>query len=226
MNDIQFLTIDSESHLIETLKRGRISPHGWGKGTALSRPVATLWHEIQSGKCRLVTIEDMLVRLVTTATLFIYHPLSRTMWVKLIEAERKAPSGLPKPFVTVRGFSKKVAQGETPEQALIRGIREDLKLEHIGPIRKIRDEPFTINLESRSYPGLTTMKNGVTFGAIIDKDGYRVDGYEHRNPDGSLIRYEWRPVPIESICPSLLETADTPRKSMLRPAEQLCPCTV
>jgi hypothetical protein len=153
------MTPDSPAELRTWLERNGVDTSAWGSGGTKS--VADLWRELENAECALTA--DPPERLVSFTQVNIEIGGRR-----LFEVAQKLVSGDVRPRDSPP--SEKMIPGETPEQAAIRCLREELGVEAcpddvVPGSHKVPEK----SSPSLSYPGLRTHY-------VMHEVSMRVDG--------------------------------------------------
>lgn len=178
---------DSEGDLRDFLISNGIPVEEWGKGAA--KTVAHLYKEILDKETVLSYIDGKLNRSIEFVSAQIFYD-SPSGVLKLIEEKQVFKDGRVRSRHLESSVSEKMKSGEDPEESVIRGIEEELKiaisrdqLKKSGIIDEVE--------ESNSYPGLLTRYNGYKYKIELRTHQYRPEGYiEHQRDKSTYFKWE------------------------------------
>jgi hypothetical protein len=167
----------------QLLKKHGVDTSTWGSGKA--KTVEHLMSEIMSGESQLVETEGgELLRVLEIADGIITFTDGSGVVYKLTEDRQEFKDGRVRKRDHLKDISlaEKVAPGEDPKDALVRGIDEELGI--TGEIQ-INGEPTLEEkqVESPSFPGLNTQYKVHKFNLTIGADSFNPDGYQEEQTD-------------------------------------------
>lgn len=124
----------------------------WGNGEA--KGLDSLLEEVNEGESYLRLDDSGLVRVVEVAKLHISQPLYGSRGC-LVEVSRRLPDG----GTAQRNEhpSEKLKRGETPRQAVVRGIWEELQIAEGGILTLSMKLPEMESRASKSFPNLVCL---------------------------------------------------------------------
>ena len=157
----------------------------WGKGNA--KGVSTLLKEIQEGESFLKVSGNELVRVCECVSMQIHDPRNPNKGY-LIEVKQTYQGRSQARRINP---SEKIKFGETPEQALIRGMKEELSqtTEDFSFSFLRLDQEFR---SSQSYPGLTCCYRIHRFDvALSGKSTVLRDSFSTVEDNGCELFFEW-----------------------------------
>ncbi len=167
----------------QLLKKHGIDTSSWGSGKA--KTVEHLMSEVLSGESQLLETEDgELLRVLEIADGTITFADASGVVYKLTEDRQEFKDGRIRKRDHLKDISlaEKVAPGENPKDALVRGIDEELGI--TGELQ-INGEPVLEEkrVESPSFPGLNTQYKVHKFNLTIGEDSFNPDGYQEEQSD-------------------------------------------
>jgi hypothetical protein len=165
------------------LKYHGVDTRVWGSGQA--KTVEHLVTEILNSESMLIETEHgELLRVVEIADATITFTEASGIVYKLTEDRQEFADGRVRRRERLKDISlaEKVSPGEDPEQALLRGIDEELGI--TGKIQ-ITGSPILEEkqVESLSFPGLNTQYRVHKFNLTISADSFVPDGYQEHQTD-------------------------------------------
>ena len=151
---------DNVEHLKKKLKEQGINTTKWENGK--SKTVENLYNEIQKGETKLAMINGIIKRIVSAVSVKIYDSQAKQYLLHETSHHNITQSEDPRPKMKGNDdMREKMNKGETPIEAMTRGISEELGEEYSKNIRFFHGEPSldiykvdTIKEDSNSYPGL------------------------------------------------------------------------
>lgn len=163
--------------LEKRLRSAKIPIDSWGEGS--SKTIGHLLLEIEEGECELVERDGDLFRLVNVVVASVYYQLGEKKY-KLKEDKQVFDDGR----VRVRNLDgsvfEKVKTGENVDEAMARGISEELGIDKLE-LRKIGTD--VESMESKSYPGLKSEYVNHRYDTYIDQDDFSESGYVEEQKD-------------------------------------------
>jgi len=172
-------TIDD---LQRQLESAGIDTSKWGIGEA--KTLAHLQEEIESGESVLISGETgELLRQVAVAVADVYYKSPDGKRYRLKEDRQIFKDGRERRRGLVQAVSEKIRPNESPKNAMIRGIREELGLG--GEIKLIEAGTEEETLISPSYPGLPSKYVRHKFKIMLNDEQFNLEGYIEEQPDKS-----------------------------------------
>ena len=166
-----------------------------------NKTIEQLYQEILSKETEITLTEEGLVRKIRCLRMFIYD-LDRDK--VLVEGRQVLPNGKVRVLNRVPG--EKMIRGEKPEQALARGLLEELHLKPKEYDFKLRQVMNRTRI-SASYPGLVTTEDIFSYKVELSDDALLPHNLEFNDKDGKVLFFHWE----EHTC--LLYTSPSPRDS-------------
>ena len=162
----------------------RVSPAGKGVGKSLD----LLVRETIIGETSFdISATGTLLRSVGVSSLILIFKDLR-----LFEEKQVFEDGRIRKRNLVSTVTEKIKAGEWPEEAVYRGLSEEL-----GITQRLNLTPVgtTVRqLDSPSYPGLTSRYTIHLFEATLPSGEYKPEGYMEHNPDTGITAYfVWKP---------------------------------
>ncbi|GIW62422.1 MAG: hypothetical protein KatS3mg091_837 [Patescibacteria group bacterium] len=180
MQNLEQSKKDALSILRQQLESAGIDVSEWGKGQA--KTLAHLQKEIESGETVLVKGEqgELLRRvLVCGADIFYISPDGKKYRLK--EYKQVFKDGRERRRNLGQAVSEKMKPGEDPENAMIRGVREELGIE--GEISLVETGVEEQLLSSPSYPGLQSQYIRHIFEITLNDQQFKPEGYLEEQDD-------------------------------------------
>lgn len=177
----------NEDLLKKILSGFGINTVSWGKGRA--KTAAHLLNEIQEGECYLKISDSGISRMVEVIPMFIHDP-SRPERGCLLEWSQTLPDGrIRQRKQTPCG---KIKKGETPREALIREIKEELNLDQDGFLFSAMPTKLWTK-QSGSYPGLPCLYIMHGFDVVLNQNSPALqDSFTVKTgEDGSSHLFRW-----------------------------------
>lgn len=178
----------TEQGLRQILTTAGVQVEDWGTGKA--KTIAHLTKELADGETTLVEWDGKVVRLVrvTRADIFFDHPERGLL--KLVELKQVFRDGRERVRDLPVSLAEKIVPGEDPATAIIRGIREELRI--MGNLIPLHVESIEEVNVSPSYPGLESVYELHRFRVDLTPNQFDPSGYVEEQPDKSTI-FGWRP---------------------------------
>lgn len=160
--------------LEKRLKDAGINIELWGKGTA--KTLDYLEKEIEAGETELIFGKngELLRKVVVTGADVLYTSPEGKKY-RLREDKQVFKDGRERHRDLGRAVSEKMKSNEDPEQAIVRGIQEELGI--TGPIKAVATGTEIENIDSPSYPGLSSQYTTHEFEVNLSKEQFKLDGY-------------------------------------------------
>lgn len=180
------LSFRSIDELRSYLKSEGLPVDEWGQDEA--KTVGHLFNELAGNECILVRTPEGLVRKVVTVNVRVYYnsPDGKRLYLKEIEQIFTDGRKRSRSWFTW-SISEKLNPGETPQNAVARAFKEELK---ISTSVKTRSAEVEINrLTSPSFPGLSSEYVSNFFNAELNDAQFDPSGYVEVQPDKRTI---WR----------------------------------
>jgi len=164
----------SIEELERILHESGVSTEGWG--TEEAKTIELLLEEVNSGETILEKVGGVLIRKTRVARSRIYYLEGDDAVHRLSEDRQVFKSdGRTRSKKFEQAVGEKIRINEDPDEAMIRGIHEELAIDG-----EIDFRPKGIHFEkgpSYSYPGLTTEQTMYDFEAILNDNQYNPNGY-------------------------------------------------
>jgi ADP-ribose pyrophosphatase YjhB (NUDIX family) len=160
-------------------------------GVASAKTISGLLDEVIKGSCQLVLENNELIRLVNSVNIRIYfNSLDKTLYLK--EKMQEFADGR----IRIRNWltwsvSEKIEPGENPEQAVIRGMSEELGIHNLTNLTK--QEVVNNDQYSPSYPGVKTKYVNNYFNLNLTDEQYKPEGYKEVQPNITTY-WEWKEI--------------------------------
>jgi len=158
----------------------------WGKGKA--KTVSNLLEEIRKKESQLVIDEKGISRVVGIAKMIICDP-NRPERGSLIELSQRLPDGR----IRKRNQqpSEKIKGKESPEEAVVRGIKEELHIGR-GGYRLFSIPPKVESIPSPSYPGLPCYYTVHRFKVVLRANSPALEeSFTITEKDGTFHLFGW-----------------------------------
>lgn len=168
--------------LEELLNSYEIDTSNWGTGNA--KTIEHLLSEMINNEATLVISEDgkLLKKTEVARASVYYNNIDNGKLYRLVEDRQIFKDGRERRRNSKsRAVFEKMQPNEIPEQAMLRGIREELGV--LGDITLTYIKTGEYYGDSISYPGLQSEKILYTFEAIFSKEQFNPDGYIEVQPD-------------------------------------------
>ena len=161
-------------------------------GTGQAKTLAHFQKEIESGETVLIIgKEGELLRKVVVGVADVFYVSPEGKKYRLKEDRQVFKDGRERRRDSGQAVSEKMKPDENPNDAMIRGIREELGIE--GEIILAETGADEQLLTSPSYPGLQSQYIRHKFEAVLNQEQFREDGYVEKQPDKSTY-FVWEEV--------------------------------
>jgi hypothetical protein len=164
------IEIKNLEHLNQTLNDYDINPNNWGNGD--TRTLKELYKEIVDGETELTEVDGELIRTVTVVGIVV-----TCNDFKLKEDRQEFTDGRIRHRDLSVSCAEKLIKGETPKQAAVRCIKEELGIE-------IHERELTPHVShsnkdlSSSYPGLKCIYHRNPFDYEMKMEYFKPEGYQ------------------------------------------------
>lgn len=180
------IEVASFDDLKKVLLESGVSIEEWGEGSA--KTVNHLFDEIIEGETILIREGEELIRKVAVARATVVHTLPSGEKLSLVERRQVFSDGRTRERPREHAVAEKMKYGENPDEAMLRGICEELGLCDEIDITKTlisreRDE-------SLSYPGVTTEWSQHNYHVELNSNQFHPEGYIEVQ-DGLTTYFEW-----------------------------------
>lgn len=185
------ITITTIEDLKKLLTKAGIDLKKWGKDKA--KTLDQFYKELKNGESVLIRRgkSGELLRKVSVAAANIYYIASDGTKYRLKEVRQVFKDGRERARELAQSVLEKMQPGESPEEAMIRGIREEL-----GISSEIKLNKAIINKQqtkSPSYPDLLTQYTTYIYEVLFNNDQFDPEGYKEEGPDKTTY-FEWEEV--------------------------------
>ncbi|MFM2383590.1 MAG: hypothetical protein RIQ72_162 [Candidatus Parcubacteria bacterium] len=166
------------SELKDVLTQAGINLSTWGVGEA--KTVEHFLEEVQSGESKITIKSDgSILKELTASIAFVYYNSPDGKKFILREHKQVFKDGRERIRNIPSSISEKNMPGEEPEEAIIRGIKEELGIEALN-IQKIGKPELSTQI-STTFPGLIPQITLHTFETTLTDSQYNPEGYiEHQ----------------------------------------------
>ncbi|MSU55504.1 MAG: hypothetical protein EXS46_03130 [Candidatus Taylorbacteria bacterium] len=176
--------------LKQQLENARVDISQWGTGQA--KTLVHLQNEIENGETILISgKEGELLRKVVVVGADIYYSSPSGKRYRLKEEKQVFKDGRERRRDLGQAVSEKMKPNENPNDAMIRGIREELGIN--GEIVLTETGTDEQLITSPSYPGLQSQYVRHKFETILNDEQFRQDGYVEAQSDKSTY-FVWEEV--------------------------------
>lgn len=167
------MNVKTKAELRFLLESYGINPKTWNTGKTLGH----LFKEIKDGETNLEEDENKnLIRKVSCVSADIIYVEQKTGRIfQLIEEKQIFAGGMIRRRKLKNSLAEKIKLGESIEQAIQRGLREELGIK--GNLEIKFQETRKETEMSRSYPGLMAEYTLHIFTVTLHKDQYQAEGY-------------------------------------------------
>jgi hypothetical protein len=179
VDDVIYEQSKKKTNLIDYLSKYNIPVSEWGKGYA--KTVEHLQKEIDSGECRLVLENGVLIREIEFVTCEIIYKEGDKIF-KLIEEKQIFTDGRTRTRDKESSVSEKMKIGEDPKQSVFRGIEEELGVD-LTETQLQKQGEINEDEVSNSFPGLMTRYKGYNYECEFTKEQYNPNGYTETQTD-------------------------------------------
>ncbi len=172
---------------VQMLKNKGIDTELYGTGTF--KTIGHLYQEIHEGETELTDEDGQLVRRVQFVGARILYKKDGE-WLRLYEEKQIFKDGRERrrnnmPYSAAEKFKS----GEDPKEVIVRGMKEELKLD-------ITKDQFAFynkkEIENNDdYPGIKSFHIGYEFLVVLNDEQYNPDGYIERQSDKDVY-FTWR----------------------------------
>ncbi len=154
----------------------------WGIGKA--KTVTHLVDEVQEGEAILEIVNGYIVRRIQSISITVYSPTQPTLLLRevkqVFQDGRVRQRNLPDNCSVAEKV--KALHNETPEEAAIRGMLNELKIQ-VDLEQLIYNRKYTKEGTSNSYPGIITEKEIHIFECKFTQDQFKPTGYIEEQED-------------------------------------------
>ena len=175
------------------LNEAKIDTTEWGQGKA--KTLEHLAKEVIAGETEIArTTEGKLVRRITVgkADIYYYDKESGNTY-KLVEDKQIFKDGRERKRNLDAAISEKFKPDENPQEAIMRGIQEELNIK--GEMKIEEKGMENEEIESPSYPGLNTQYVLHRFETFLERNQFNKEGYKEEQPDKTTY-FIWKEVNI------------------------------
>jgi len=158
-------------------------------GTGTFKTIGHLYQEIEEGETELTDENGQLVRRVQFVGARILYKKDGE-WLRLYEEKQIFKDGRERRRTNMPySAAEKFKSGEDPKEVIVRGMKEELKLD-------ITKDQFTFynkkEIENNDdYPGIKSFHIGYEFLVVLNDEQYNPDGYIERQSDKDVY-FTWR----------------------------------
>ncbi len=189
----EIVVIQDLAELKRVLGEGNIDTSVWGQGKA--KTVEAFLKELSEGEARLVRETRGLLRnIVVSGAHVFYSDRGNTLYLRE-EKQVFKKDGRERKRDSKVSVGEKAKPGETPRNAIVRGIREELGVQGnfglVDSTSSMREE------HSPSFPGLLTRYNEHHFLAFLHDGQFKAEGYVEEADDKTTY-FTWSPIPNAS----------------------------
>lgn len=161
----------------------------WGIGEA--KTATHLVDEVQEGESILEIVNGHIVRRIKPISIAIYSPTQPKLLLRETKQVFKDGRGRVRNLPDNCSVAEKVRflHNETPEEATIRGLQEELKIQ-VDPNQLIYQRQHIQTGPSSSYPGIITKKEIYLFQCQFNQSQFNPAGYVEVHEDKTTY-FEW-----------------------------------
>jgi len=158
-------------------------------GTGTFKTIGHLYQEIEEGETELTDENGQLVRRVQFVGARILYKKDGE-WLRLYEEKQIFKDGRERRRTNMPySAAEKFKSGEDPKEVIVRGMKEELKLD-------ITKDQFTFynkkEIENNDdYPGIKSFHIGYEFLVVLNDEQYNPEGYIERQSDKDVY-FTWR----------------------------------
>jgi hypothetical protein len=187
------IEINSLAAMKQVLQDHHIDFSGWGAGEA--KTLSHLFTEIAENETALVVDDSgQLLRKVDCIGLKIYHTNDEGKRFLLTEQKQVFTDGRVRSRQLEVSLAEKMAVGESPVIAAIRGLQEELGVKaDINGLTGMMFEPVVDTRISTSYPNLWSQYTIINFDVKLTNKQYEPTGYVEVQKDKSTY-FVWLPI--------------------------------
>lgn len=172
------LAMESKENIGITELKKRLTDSGidisqWGKGE--SKTIEHLGKEIAEGETVLENEEGGLIRKVSIVGIKILYVSKYGKKYRLKEDRQIFSDGRERRRSFGHAVSEKIKIGESPELAVVRGVKEELGIDGVINPKKLWED--TKACSSPSYPGLISQYTRYEFELTLDDSQFKPEGY-------------------------------------------------
>jgi hypothetical protein len=169
-----------KQEVVALLQKHNVPVDKWGQGG--TKTLEHLLTEVDQGEALLVENEaGELTRELTVADVEVRYMADDGSEERLMEAEQVFTNGQTRSRNLPTSLSEKLKPGEDIEQSVIRAVQEELGIEDDLTAKYDKLEETTT--DSPSFPGLKSTYKAYYYTVHLNKDQYRAEGYQERQPD-------------------------------------------
>ncbi len=174
---------------VQMLKDKGINTELYGTGTF--KTIGHLYQEIHEGETELTEEDGQLVRRVQFVGARIIYKKDGS-WLRLYEEKQIFKDGRERRRTNMPySAAEKFKSGEDPKEVIVRGMKEELKLD-------ITKDQFTfynkMEIENNDdYPGIKSFHIGYEFLVVLNDKQYNPEGYIERQSDKDVY-FNWKPI--------------------------------
>jgi len=200
-SELELVDVSTRLKLWNALSNAGIDWSDWGKlGT--TKPLRTLWKEIKKGESVLFRKPDgRLLRVVKKAAIDVTYKSPSGQSFRLFEEFYENGNWRRREIkekTLKRGVQEKILPGETPEEAAVRGLEEEigingLTLSETEKLLQVHQGIIVEERKSRGYPGLLTKYQFSDFTFELPERFYNSDGYFVKE-EGFNTRLVWEQI--------------------------------
>ena len=177
-------------NLQKRLESAGIDTSLWGVGRA--KTLAHLQEELENGEVILIEGENgELIRQGVVVGADIYYKSHDGKKYYLREERQIFRDGRVRERKLEQSVSEKLKRGEDPENAMIRGLKEELGIDGEIHMQMIKTYEKVVN--SSSYPGLLSRYTIHWFRVVLTDDQFNPEGYIEEQPDKTTY-FVWKEI--------------------------------
>lgn len=161
-----------DERVITLLEHYAIDTSAWHGGSI--KTVNDLIEEVRLGESSLIENNNELLRLVRVVCPTIYARIDDRIYV-LIENRQEFINGNVRHRNLGSSLGEKIINNESPLDALLRGLREELQIERFDEI--LYSGESVDRGDSQSYPGLLSEYRKYNYAVVLSPDDFCPEGY-------------------------------------------------